>query len=188
MKLGYHGTSYEAGLEILKNGYRNDVEKYWTVSTGNMYVFAGGENDGNRAALQGMPVGIKANSRKRSVVVVDIENMNTVADMRATDTRNAAYEIKQNVRGRDIVAIYTDVVPLHPIYRVIGAVVWDKMHKSPLQNEKMTITKELSEEERVLFDIFHEVKTNPNIEFVMERTYVKRGWSSKVPKSFISKT
>jgi hypothetical protein len=180
MKLGYHGTSLENAQGILNEGYKNTTTRFWSVSTGNMHVF---DSDYayaiDLASTQSISAALCSPSLKRALVIVDITNKKLKEDT-FCDNIEGAFEIVDKVVPEDIIAIYSDIEPLNPILRVLHKVAQKKMHKKSFYNyDVMKLTKE----EEELYNILHEVKTNPNYKPKMKVSYIKEG--SKVKEETI---
>jgi hypothetical protein len=172
MKLGYHGTSLENALSILKEGYKNNTTKFWSVSTGNMHVFDSECNDAIQLAVnQSISATVISPSLKRALVIVDITKKNLKED-KFCEPVIGAFEIEDTVDPKDIVAIYADVDPLNPIVKVLHKVAQKKMHKRTLFNDDVI---KLTREEEAIYNLLHEVKTDPNYTKFMKAIYKKDG-------------
>jgi len=170
MKLGYHGTSLENAQGILKDGYRSDTTKFWSVSTGNMHVFDSDcANAIDLASVQSITATLSSPSLKRALVVVDISKKNLKKDTFCNNI-DGAFEIKDKVVPEDIVSIYSDIVPLNPILKVIYKVAQNKMHKRTLCNVDAV---KLTKEEEEIYNLLHEVKINPEYKPKMKALYVR---------------
>jgi hypothetical protein len=165
MNLGYHGTSLEHALGILKDGYKNTRTKFWSVSTGNMHLFK--QDHFNLAAYQALNAAVICPSLKRAVVVIDLKNKKLKEDSRC-QFQGIAFEVVSKVTPNDIVGIYSDVKPFNPILKVIQKVAICKMHNQTLFNSDLI---KLNSEEQELFDILQEVKLSPNYKSTMELLY-----------------
>ena len=166
MKLGYHGTSLENALGILSNGYRNDTTMFWSVSTGNMHVFD--EANYETAVYQSLNAAVIAPSLKRALVVVDVTNKKLVKDKMCFDAEGA-YEIKNKIVPDDIVGIYVDEAPLHPLLKVIQKVNVRYLNKSYFNTDVIKLTKE----EEEIFNLLNAVQVRPETKFRMKLTYKK---------------
>jgi hypothetical protein len=168
MRLGYHGTSLESAQGILKEGYRSETTMFWSVSTGNMHVFDSAYNNAIELATnQSISAALIATSLKRALVVVDISKKNLKEDKFCSNAPGA-YEIVDKVNPDDIMAVYVDVDPLNPILRVIHKVAQKKMHKRVLFNDEAL---KLTREEEAIYNLLHEVKTDPNYRKFMKVVY-----------------
>jgi hypothetical protein len=178
MRLGYHGTSLEGAQGILKEGYRSGTTMFWSVSTGNMHVFDSGFDYAmEKATNQAVSAAVVAPSLKRAIVVVDISKKKLNED-RFCNNYPGAFEIKEKVKPEDIVAVYADMKPLNPFIRVIHKVALKKMHKRDVFNYDVL---NLTEEEEEIYNLLHEVKTEPNYRKLMEIIY-KRDNNSLMDK------
>ena len=173
MNLGFHGTSHEHALGILKDGYRNNTTKLWSVSTGNMHVFK--QDHFNFAVYQSLNAAIICPSLKRAVVVIDLKNKKLKEDTKC-HVRGVAFEVTNKVTSKDVVGIYSDIKPINPIFRVLQKVAICKTNKQVLFNRDLI---KLNQEEQELFNIIHEMKVSPDYKSKMELIY-RRGDCNKL--------
>jgi hypothetical protein len=168
MRVGYHGTSLESAQGILKEGYRNDTTMFWSVSTGNMHVFDPEFDYAmDKATNQAISAAVVSPSLRRAIVVVDISKKKLKED-RFCNNYPGAFEIEEKVKPEDIVAIYADMKPLNPFIRVIHKIALKKMHKRDVFNYDIL---NLTEEEEEIYNLIHEVKTEPNYKKLMKIIY-----------------
>ena len=164
MVLGYHGTSLDAAQKILQEGYKSTTNKFWKVSTGNCHVFSSDSFD--KAVFQSLNASIISPSRKRAVLVIDITNKQKKIDKHCQ--QEDAYEILEEVKKEDIVAIYADAKKLHPLLKVFQKVAIFKMHYQFLFNQESI---ELIEEEQELFNMIKNIQLEPDFKTTLEVVY-----------------
>lgn len=171
MVFGYHGTSLERAQGILKEGYKKSAPMLWSVSTGNMHVIV--EKYSHLAVTQSLNATVASSSLRRAVVVVDITNKRLEIDSRCHfDEKNIAFEIRESVKPKDIVAIYADVKPINPIFKVLQKVSLCKEYNKSLFKSELI---ELTEEEQEVYNILKTTQVEPNYKSKMELIYKKEG-------------
>lgn len=171
MVLGYHGTSLEQAQGILKEGYKKSAPRLWSVSTGNMHVIV--EEYSHFAVAQSLNATVASSSLRRAVVVVDITSKRLEIDSRCHfQENNIAFEIKESVKPKDIVAIYADIKPINPIFKVLQKVSICKEHNRLLFKSELI---ELTEEEQEVYNILKTAQVEPNYKSKMELIYKKEG-------------
>ena len=163
MLLGYHGTSLEGAQGILKEGYKTTAPKLWTISTGNMHVFE--ENNSRFAVVQALNAAVVSSSMKRALVIVDITHKDKQIDRRCYPEQHCAFELKEPITSDDVVAVYADIKPINPIFKVLQKVSICKQDTRPLFKSDLI---QLNEEEQELFNIIQTFKVEPRYKSKME--------------------
>ena len=167
MILGYHGTSLDAAQKILKEGYKSKPTKLWKVSTGKCHVFS--SNSFDNAVFQSLNATIISHSQKRAVLAIDITNKNKRLDKHCG--QEDAYEILEEVNKKDIVAIYSDIKPLHPLIKVFQKIAICKMQNLILfKNECI----ELNEEEQEIYNMIQSIKLETSYKTFLKLIYKRK--------------